>query len=187
MPTDQEPKNISRRSFVKRTAMGGAGLLVAADILSSDLAAGTPKSAMRHDGRPIRPREQVRLGIIRSADAVPTCSRFAAIERSRSRRSAIWCRKVARARQSPSRPADSAGFSKGEQISNLTRLDLDIVYIATRWNWHVPMALNAANGKHAAVEVPAYDVAGVLGHRRHLGRLASVRDSRELLHGSNER
>lgn len=36
------------------------------------------------------------------------------------------------------------------------RNDLDIVYIATPWDWHVPMAVRAMErGKHAAVEVPA--------------------------------
>src|SRR5262249_10946897 len=46
---------------------------------------------------------------------------------------------------------------KGEwDFQNLTQLDLDIIYIATPWNWHVPMALSSMkNGKHAAVEVPA--------------------------------
>jgi predicted dehydrogenase len=33
---------------------------------------------------------------------------------------------------------------------------LDLVYIATPWDWHTPMAVYAMeNGKHAAVEVPA--------------------------------
>ena len=36
------------------------------------------------------------------------------------------------------------------------RDDLDLVYIATPWNWHVPMAMPALNqGKHVGVEVPA--------------------------------
>jgi hypothetical protein len=36
------------------------------------------------------------------------------------------------------------------------RDDIDAVYIATPWNWHVPMALRAMEkGKHAFVEVPA--------------------------------
>ncbi|TCK75853.1 Gfo/Idh/MocA family protein [Acidipila rosea] len=35
------------------------------------------------------------------------------------------------------------------------RNDLDLVVIATPWDWHTPMALSAMeNGKHAAVEVP---------------------------------
>jgi predicted dehydrogenase len=36
------------------------------------------------------------------------------------------------------------------------RDDIDLVYIATPWDWHVPMAVCAMeHGKHAAVEVPA--------------------------------
>jgi predicted dehydrogenase len=38
----------------------------------------------------------------------------------------------------------------------LKRDDIDIVYIATPWEWHVPQSLTAMNsGKHVAVEVPA--------------------------------
>lgn len=36
------------------------------------------------------------------------------------------------------------------------RDDIDLVYVATPWDWHVPMAVSAmTNGKHVAVEVPA--------------------------------
>jgi hypothetical protein len=36
------------------------------------------------------------------------------------------------------------------------RDDLDLVYIATPWNWHVPMAVDAMEkGKHVGLEVPA--------------------------------
>ncbi|WP_026966000.1 Gfo/Idh/MocA family protein [Algoriphagus terrigena] len=36
------------------------------------------------------------------------------------------------------------------------RPDLDLIYIATPWDWHVPMAVYAMEaGKHTAVEVPA--------------------------------
>ena len=36
------------------------------------------------------------------------------------------------------------------------REDIDLVYIVTPWEWHVPMAVYAMEqGKHAAVEVPA--------------------------------
>jgi predicted dehydrogenase len=50
------------------------------------------------------------------------------------------------------------GYSRGEQDYKrlCARPDLDIVYIATPWEWHVPMCVEAMkNGKHAATEVPA--------------------------------
>ena len=38
----------------------------------------------------------------------------------------------------------------------MARDDLDLVIIATPWNWHVEMAVaGMTHGKHAAVEVPA--------------------------------
>jgi glycosyl hydrolase family 109/GFO/IDH/MocA oxidoreductase family protein len=49
------------------------------------------------------------------------------------------------------------GYSKGEQDFKrlCDRQDIDLVYTATPWEWHVPIALAAMNaGKHAAIEVP---------------------------------
>lgn len=49
-------------------------------------------------------------------------------------------------------------YTKGERdYENMCRRDdLDLVYVATPWDWHVPMAVAAMkSGKHAAVEVPA--------------------------------
>jgi len=54
--------------------------------------------------------------------------------------------------------AEPAGYAKDEvDFEKLCgREDLDLIYIATPWDWHVPMALSALRqGKHAAVEVPA--------------------------------
>jgi len=51
-----------------------------------------------------------------------------------------------------------AGYSRGEHDYKrmCAERDLDIVYIATPWEWHTPMAVEAMkNGKHAAIEVPA--------------------------------
>lgn len=53
---------------------------------------------------------------------------------------------------------EPAGYTKGERdYENLCRRDdIDLVMIATPWDWHVPMAVSAMeNGKHAATEVPA--------------------------------
>jgi predicted dehydrogenase len=51
-----------------------------------------------------------------------------------------------------------AGYTKHETDFEqmCRREDLDLVYIATPWDWHVPMAVYAMNqGQHAAIEVPA--------------------------------
>lgn len=53
---------------------------------------------------------------------------------------------------------EPAGYSKGKH--DFERMceneDLDIVYTATPWEWHVPVCVAAMkNGKHAATEVPA--------------------------------
>jgi len=50
------------------------------------------------------------------------------------------------------------GYSKGERDFErmCAQEDLDLVYTATPWRWHVPVCVAAMeNGKHAATEVPA--------------------------------
>jgi hypothetical protein len=168
MPTDKESKDVSRRRFIQRTAMGGAGLLIATDILgsgpSSELSASEPKSAnaaMTMIGVPFEARESVRLGIIGvGGRGSSLLGDLLAIEKVEVKAICdLVPEKVARAQKAVTNAGQPqpAGFSKGElDFKNLTELDLDIVYIATPWNWHVPMAITAMkNGKHAAVEVPA--------------------------------
>lgn len=49
-------------------------------------------------------------------------------------------------------------YTKGEHHFEalVAREDVDLVVIATPWNWHVPIAVSAMqHGKHVAVEVPA--------------------------------
>jgi predicted dehydrogenase len=54
------------------------------------------------------------------------------------------------------RPAAKTFFGHDYAWKDLVALDLDLVYIATPWRWHTPMAVGAMNnGKHAATEVPA--------------------------------
>jgi predicted dehydrogenase len=176
MPEDKELKDVSRRSFIQRTALGGAGLLIATDVLgsglsselSSELSASTPRSAnksanaaMTMMGVPFEAREHVRLGIIGvGGRGTNLLEDLLAIEKVEIKAICdLVPEKVVRAQQAVTKAGQPqpAGFSKGElDFKNLTELDLDIVYIATPWNWHVPMAVAAMkNGKHAAVEVPA--------------------------------
>jgi len=72
----------------------------------------------------------------------------------------IVAEKVERARQRTAKAGQALpeGYTSGERdYERLCRRDdLDVVYIATPWNWHVPMAIAAMeSGRHAAVEVPA--------------------------------
>ena len=66
MAQDEEPKNISRRNFMVRTAMGGAGLVIANELLSENLQAATPKTTnATKDDLLARPRTRwssLRLG-----------------------------------------------------------------------------------------------------------------------------
>ena len=162
MPNEKDSKDISRRSFVQRTAMGGAGLLVATDILKSNLAAEAPNSS--HStmiGVPFEARERVRMGIIGvGGRGTSLLGELLGVENVEIKAICdIVPGKVAHAQKAVTdkgQPEPKA-FTKGDwDFKNLTQLDLDIVYIATPWNWHVPMAVEAMkNGKHAAVEVPA--------------------------------
>ena len=162
MATEKDSRDISRRSFVKRTAIGGAGFLIATDILGRDLSASPPKST--HSTMidvPFETRERVRLGIIGvGGRGTSLLGDLLAVENVQVKAICdLVPEKVAHAQKmvtDAGQPKPSA-FSKNEtDFKNLTQLDLDIVYIATPWNWHVPMALDAMkNGKHAASEVPA--------------------------------
>ena len=68
--------------------------------------------------------------------------------------------KVARAQAAATKAGQKSpeGYAKGERhFEELCRRgDLDLVYVATPWTWHVPMAVAAMEGgTHVGVEVPA--------------------------------
>src|SRR5690349_7444018 len=137
MPTDKELNDISRRSFVKRTAMGGAGLLIATDFLSSNLSANAEKSKNRTMmGVPFEARERVRLGIIGvGGRGTSLLQDLLAVENVEVRAICdLVPEKVARAQKAVTDAGqpEPAGFSKGEcDFKNLTQLELDIVYTVT--------------------------------------------------------
>ena len=162
MSTDQDAADLSRRNFIKRSAIGGAGLLVATDLLVPQLAAAAPKTTKSTMlGVPFEAKERVKLGIIGvGGRGSSLLDDLLAIEKVDVKAICdLVPEKVAHAQKAVTTAGQPKpkGFSSGElDFKNLTELDLDIVYIATPWNWHVPMALAAMkNGKHAAVEVPA--------------------------------
>jgi hypothetical protein len=161
-PQNNDPQNISRRNFMMRTAIGGAGLIIANDVLSPNLVAATPKPATQTMmGVPFEAKEQVRMGIIGVGGRGSSLLRdLLAVDNVEVKAICdLVPEKVEKAQKAVTDAGQPKpdGFSKGEwDFKNLNQLDLDIVYIATPWNWHVPMAVDVMkNGKHAAVEVPA--------------------------------
>jgi hypothetical protein len=142
---DKELKDVSRRSFIQRTAMGGAGLLIAKDVLGSELSSGlsselsnsTPEGASKSAnptmvGVPFEARERVRVGIIGvGGRGTNLLEDLLAIEKVEVKAICdLVPEKVARAQQAVTKAGQPqpTGFSKGElDFKNLTELDLDIV------------------------------------------------------------
>ena len=138
MSTDQ-----NRRDFLKRAAALAAGLAVPAAAQKKGLAT-------------------VRVGIVgvggRGTGHVRDLLRIPGVELKAA------CDIVASKVENVQNLAQKAGqprpesYTKGEQDFKrlCARQDLDLVYIATPWEWHARMAVEAMkNGKHAATEVPA--------------------------------
>lgn len=156
-----ESDGISRRSFVQRAAIGGASLALGAELQGSVAEARPIANTATMMNVPFGARPTVRVGIVgvgnRGTTLLANILNIDNVEVSAV--CDLLSENVARAQKmavDAKRPAPR-GFSNGElDFKNLHQLDLDIVYIATPWHWHVPMAVDAMkNGKHAAVEVPA--------------------------------
>jgi hypothetical protein len=170
----------NRREFLKTVA--GAGLAAAtgglarADDGSNKLATAASPGALSSNYSKTRPRpagqkpvinlttkplERVRVAVIglhRGMTHVTSCLgiEFAEVVAvcdivdDRAKAAADLCEK-----KSGKRPVIYSGNEHiWEQM--VARDDIDAVYIATPWAWHVPMCLSAMNhGKHALVEVAA--------------------------------
>lgn len=163
----------SRRDFIKKAALAGAGIIVAPTFLGSvteeirpDIFEARPRprplGAVPVHNLTSAPRERVRVGIIglghrggggilanllelpfvdvvALSDSVPEHA-----EKART-----FCEE-----RRPNRPSpDIYSGSEDAWEALCERDDLDVVYICTPWNLHVPMAIKAMRcGKHAFVE-----------------------------------
>ena len=161
MSKGKETGNISRRGFMG-TAIGGAGLVFANEIFSPEVLNAAKKStAQTMIGVPFDAKEHVRLGIIGvGGRGTSLLGDLLAVENVEVKAICdLVPAKVEHAQKmvTDAGQAKPASFGKSDwDFKNLNQLDLDIVYVATPWNWHVPMAVDAMkSGKHVAVEVPA--------------------------------
>src|SRR5271165_2750377 len=132
-----ESSNISRRDFLVKTAISGAGVVIADRAVNSYLMAATSKAATKTMiGVPFEPRERVRLGIIgvggRGTSLLKDLLSVDGVDVKAI--CDLVPEKVERAQKmvtDAGQPKPS-GFSKGDSdFKNLNQLELDVVYVAT--------------------------------------------------------
>lgn len=168
--SDHTPHGLTRRDLIKTVTVAGAGFgLSQLGFPSSTLA----EPARRDDettlpadsmmGVKFEPRDVVRIAIVgtglRGRDMLNELLGVGKV------RITALCdiipEKVVKAKEMMKKAGheyEPGVYTRGEHdFENLcARDDIDIVYTATPWNWHVPVCLSAMkNGKHAATEVPA--------------------------------
>lgn len=157
----------NRRDFLRISGLGGLGL-VSGSLINCKGAEGvlTLDSDNRNQhfnmsGFAAPKLETVRIGFIglgmRGPGAVKRMSQIEGVEiRGICDLRTNEVEKVKKLLEdTPHNPKAYSG-SENAWKEMVDRDDLDLIYIATPWEWHTPMAVYAMEaGKHAAVEVPA--------------------------------
>ncbi|MFC3415087.1 Gfo/Idh/MocA family protein [Algoriphagus hitonicola] len=162
-------KNNARREFLKSTGLAGLGLFGAGSVIGSQndhlpFEASFAKKRVQSFnmcGFAAPKLETVRVGIVglgmRGPGAVDRLSKIEGVEIK------ALCdlipERAEKAKKTLEGTVHNPDLYSGKVYSYkemCDRPDLDLVYIASPWEWHVPMAVYAMEaGKHAAVEVPA--------------------------------
>ncbi len=161
MSDDPSGRALSRRDLLK--VMGAAGLATAAAEPLHALDETPPASAAATMmGVPFARHDTVRIAIVGTGlRGRSVLGEFLAVQGVRI--TALCDIDPAKARQAAAMVTragqpEPALYTNGERDFErlVTRDDIDIVYTATPWDWHVPVCLAAMKaGKHAATEVPA--------------------------------
>jgi predicted dehydrogenase len=161
--SDDPRPSLSRRQLLA-TAPGAAAALTLARLGDAPAAAGpagseAPGGSMI--GVPFERHDTVRLGLVGYGGRGESLLRdLLAIDGIAVKAVCdIVPEKVAKAQAAVEKAGQARpeAYAKGERdFENLCRRgDLDLVYVATPWNWHVPMAVAAMEGgAHVGVEVP---------------------------------
>jgi predicted dehydrogenase len=153
-------ENVNRRDFLKRGTAAGVGIAIGGATMTSlgcETLAGISRPAV-----PGKPMEKVRIGFvgvggqgtshvenllkIKGAEVVAVGD----IVESRVLRAQDIVVKAGQPKPD--------GYSRNETDFKrmCERKDIDLIFNATPWDWHVPICLEAMKtGKHAATEVPA--------------------------------
>ncbi len=149
-------KAINRRNFLKGSALAAGGVTLAGCGTMSS-AFGSPRTNMC--GFAAKPMEKVRVGIIglgmRGTGAVGRLSKIKDVEIVALGDIRKGC--VDRSQgilKKNNRPPAKEFYGTEDAWKGLCQLDLDLVYIASPWELHVPMSVYAMeNGSHVGVEV----------------------------------
>ncbi len=164
--TDDDSK-LSRRDLLKAAGLAGIGIAAARVVEGNEAEAESVLQTNRSKQRSMmrvkfEPRDVVRLGIVGvGLRGTSVLKEFLAIDKVQVNALCdVVNDKCLRAAQlvekaGQKRPAVySSGERDFERLS--VRDDLDLIYIATPWEWHVPQILAALkHGAHVGTEVPA--------------------------------
>lgn len=153
--------DLNRRDFIKKGTALSLGAVVAGSLLQGCEPAGRTLSSK--PGLPkIEPIETVKIGFVGVGNQGSGHVRnFINIEGVEIKAICdIIPERVARMQKwvTDAGQPEPKGYSQGEYDYErmCNEEDLDLVFTATPWNWHVPICLAAMKaGKHAATEVPA--------------------------------
>ena len=146
----------NRRDFLKT----GAGVVAGAALAAREAPASAQPATRGFFAGPPIPTVRVGFvgvglqgsGHVRNLLRIPGC-RVTAVCDIRSERT-DWATKTITAAGQPAPAVYNRGPRDFERLCETE--DLDLVYTATPWEWHVPVLLAAMkNGKHGATEVPA--------------------------------
>ena len=158
--------NTNRRNFLKLSSLAGLGLASGSMIAKSN---GTEIPFLRNTGSQrfnmsgyAAPKlDKVRVGIIglgmRGPGAVKRLSYIEGVEiKALCDLRPEQAEKAKKLLEGTAHEPDLYSGSDHVWKEVCDRDDIDLIYIATPWDWHVPMAVYAMESdKHAAVEVPA--------------------------------
>src|SRR5690606_18559373 len=158
-----------RREFLKSTGLAGLGLFGAGSALAGDFQSlpleakygATRVQSFNMCGFAAPKIETVRVGIVglgqRGPGAVTRLSKIEGVEiKALCDLRPEMAEKAKKALEGTPHNPELYSGSVYSWKKMFDRPDLDLIYIATPWDWHVPMAVYAMEaGKHTAVEVPA--------------------------------
>jgi hypothetical protein len=159
---DDSPRSLSRRRLIVSATGAAAALGLARSGAPQDTSSAPPQRGATMIGVPFEKREAVRFALIgcggRGSSLLNDILHVPGVEVKAV--CDVVPEKVAKAQARAEKAGQKRpeGYTKGDHdFENLCkRGDLDLVYVATPWRWHVPMAVAAMQGgAHVGCEVPA--------------------------------